>query len=47
MVIINQIVEINSFLVKAVFEIPSPHWLNICRLIFWAFVCLPAIRQVS
>jgi hypothetical protein len=45
MVLVNQIVEMNAFVLKAIFEIPSPHVINIMRLCFWGVVCLPAIRQ--
>ena len=33
-------------MLKNIFEIPSPHKLNILRLLFWALLCLPACRQV-
>ena len=46
MVFLNMVLEMNAFMLKAVFEIPSQHVLNIYRLFFWAFVCLPAVRQV-
>ncbi|CAD7949252.1 unnamed protein product [Amoebophrya sp. A120] len=46
MVFVNQIVELNAFILKNIFEIPSPHKLNIYRLLFWALLCLPACRQV-
>ncbi|CAD7961883.1 unnamed protein product [Amoebophrya sp. A25] len=46
MVLVNQIVELNAFIIKNIFEIPSPHKLNIYRLVFWALMCLPACRQV-
>ncbi len=42
----NMVLEMNAFMLKAVFEIPSQHIMNVYRLFFWAFVCLPAVRQV-
>jgi len=41
----NQVVELNAFILKATFEIPSKHPFNVFRLFMWAFICLPSLQQ--
>lgn len=45
-VAINMFIEMNAFLLKAVFEIPTDHNLNLVRLLLWAAVCGPAISSL-
>eukprot|EP00397_Hematodinium_sp_SG-2012_P046712 GEMP01052880.1.p1 GENE.GEMP01052880.1~~GEMP01052880.1.p1 ORF type:complete len:495 (+),score=43.84 GEMP01052880.1:42-1526(+) len=44
-IFLNQIVELNSFFLKTVFEIPAVWPGNHYRLILWTLMCLPALRQ--
>eukprot|EP00811_Abedinium_folium_P035962 NODE_8712_length_1474_cov_9.691166.p1 GENE.NODE_8712_length_1474_cov_9.691166~~NODE_8712_length_1474_cov_9.691166.p1 ORF type:complete len:409 (-),score=87.62 NODE_8712_length_1474_cov_9.691166:104-1330(-) len=39
------VVELNTFLLKHIFEVPSKHPLNVWRLVLISMMCLPGIRQ--
>jgi len=43
--LMNQIIELNAFFLKATFEIPSEFAFNLLRLFLVAFICLPSLRQ--
>ncbi|XP_068737410.1 phosphatidylserine synthase 1-like isoform X3 [Montipora capricornis] len=45
MMIISQIVELNTFFLKHILWVPTAHWLNVYRLGLIAIIVAPSLRQ--
>ncbi|XP_073250903.1 phosphatidylserine synthase 1-like isoform X2 [Porites lutea] len=45
MMVISQIVELNTFFLKHILWVPTPHWLNVYRLGLISLIVAPSLRQ--